>query len=41
VSPKFRKRGADGRTISGSRAIIVASPLPKRFDFVDATAITR
>ena len=28
VSPKLRNRGGDGRTISGSRAVIALSPLP-------------
>ncbi len=30
-SPKLRKRGAEGRTISGSRAVRLDSPLPKNF----------
>ena len=29
-SPKLRKRGADGRAINGSRAVIADSPLPAR-----------
>ena len=40
-SPKFRKRGGDGRTISGRRATSVASPEPKRRAPEAATAITR
>ena len=40
-SPKFRKRGADGRTMSGRRATSVASPEPKRRAPSTATAITR
>jgi hypothetical protein len=40
-SPKLRKRGGDGRTISGRRAVMVDSPEPKAFPRVAATAITR
>ena len=40
-SPKFRKRGGEGRTISGRRAVIVDSPLPNSFPPATATAITR
>ncbi len=40
-SPKFRKRGADGRTMSGSRAVSVASPDPKLRGPEAATAMTR
>jgi hypothetical protein len=40
-SPKLAKRGADGRTVSGRRAVIVDSPEPKRPAPETATAITR
>ncbi len=40
-SPKFRKRGGEGRTISGRRAVIVDSPLPNSLPPATATAITR
>ena len=41
VSPKLRKRGADGRTISGSRAVIALSPLPNCFSPATAIATSR
>ena len=40
-SPKFRKRGGDGRTMSGRRAVSVDSPAPKLRAPAAATAITR
>src|SRR5437899_9514990 len=40
-SPKFKKRGADGRAIKGSRAVIADSPEPNCFPPATATAITR
>ncbi len=40
-SPKLRKRGGDGRTISGRRAVIVASAEPNWRTPAAATAITR
>jgi hypothetical protein len=40
-SPKFRKRGGDGRTISGRRATSDASPDPNWRAPETATAITR
>ena len=40
-SPKLRNRGADGRTITGSFAVIVDSFAPNWRSFVAATAITR
>src|SRR5690606_5187209 len=40
-SPKLRNRGGEGRAISGSRAVIVDSPLPNRSAPSIATAITR
>ncbi|WP_240475400.1 hypothetical protein [Vulgatibacter incomptus] len=41
ASPKLRKRGALGLTISGSRAVIVASLEPKKLAPAEATVITR
>ncbi len=41
VSPKLRKRGADGRTISGRRAVMVDSRAPNELVPAAATAITR
>ena len=40
-SPKLRNRGAEGRTMTGRRAVIVDSFEPKLRSFVAATAITR
>ena len=40
-SPKLRKRGADGRTIRGSRAVTEDSPLPNCLPPATATTITR
>src|SRR5437764_9510265 len=40
-SPKFRKRGADGRAIKGRRAVIVDSPEQHCLPPATATAITR
>jgi hypothetical protein len=42
LSPKFRKRGADGRTINGSRAVRLASAEPNCLPPAStATTITR
>ena len=41
LSPKFKKRGADGRAINGKRAVIADSPAPNCFSPATATAITR
>jgi hypothetical protein len=41
LSPKFMNRGADGRTISGSRAVIAASPWPNCVAPWAATAMMR
>ena len=41
VSPKFRKRGGDGRTISGRRAVTALSPLPKLRSPAEAMATMR
>lgn len=40
-SPKLRKRGGEGRTISGSRAVTVDSALPKWRSPCTATAVMR
>jgi hypothetical protein len=41
MSPKFKKRGADGRTISGRRAVMFDSAEPKWSASATATTITR
>ena len=41
VSPKFRKRGAVGRTVSGRAAVMIDSPVPNRSTSSTATASTR
>jgi hypothetical protein len=40
-SPKFRNRGALGRTISGRRAVTFDSPIPNCCPPATATTITR
>jgi hypothetical protein len=40
-SPKLRKRGAEGRTMRGRRAVIVSSPAPNSLPPATAIAITR
>ena len=40
-SPKLRKRGGDGRTISGRRAVMLDSPAPNCFSPATAATMTR
>ena len=41
LSPKLRKRGGEGRTMSGMRAVMLASPEPNCFSPATTATITR